>query len=107
MALQAEWRTKSEVDTILIIDDEANTVCQALAADAALLSQFLTDMGDLHTWPGGDAIDGDQRNPAAWGELVIARANTGEVLTMNPELFWTGISIWFRSRGVDYDTPGP
>ena len=24
---------------------------------------------------------------------------------MDPQRFWTGIHIWFRSRGVDYDTP--
>jgi hypothetical protein len=43
--------------------------------------------------------------PSAWGHLVIARAQTGEVLTMDPEAFWSGIHQWFRSRGVDYDTP--
>ena len=105
MALRAEWRTNGEFDAILIVDDEANTVCQALAADAAVLSHFLTDMGDLTTLTGGHAIDDDKRSPADWGRLVIARANTGEVITMDPELYWTGIYIWFRSRGVDYDTP--
>ena len=105
MALRAEWRTNSEFDAILIVDDEVDTVCQGLVADAAMLSYFLTDMGDLNSWPGGHEIDDDKRNPAAWGHLVIARANTGEVITMNPELYWTGIHVWFRSRGVDYDTP--
>jgi len=80
-------------------------VRQALAADAAVLSNFLTDMGDLNTWRGGHPIDDDQRSPGAWGELVIARANTGEVITMDPERYWEGIYTWFRSRGVDYDTP--
>ena len=105
MALSAEWRTDGEVETILIVDDADNTVREALAADPAVLSNFLTDMGDLSTWRGGHSVDDDKCSPAAWGELVIARANTGEVLTMDPERFWDGIYSWFRSRGVDYDTP--
>ena len=105
MALRAEWRTNGECDTILIVDEESNMVCQGQPADAAVLSHFLTDMGDLNTWSGEPPIDDDKCSPAAWGALIIARANTGEVITMDPELYWTGISIWFRSRGVDYDTP--
>ena len=105
MALIAEWRTNGESETILIVDDEDNTVLEALAADPAVLSTFLTDMGDLNTWRGGHSVDGDKRRPEAWGDLVIARAHTGEVLTMDPERYWEGIYTWFRSRGVDYDTP--
>ena len=105
MALIAEWRTNGEFEAILIVDDEDNTVRQALAADAAVLSNFLTDMGDLNTWRGGHSVDGDKRSPESWGELVIARANTGEVINMDPERYWEGIYTWFRSRGVDYDTP--
>ncbi len=105
MALSAEWRTNGESEAILIVDDEDNTVRQALVADPIVLSKLLTDMGDLSAWRGGHAIDDDKRNPEAWGDLVIARANTGEVITMEPERFWDGIYSWFRSRGVDYDTP--
>ena len=76
-----------------------------LAADPAVLSNFLTDMGDLHAWRGGHSVDGDMRSSEAWGELVIARANKGEVITMDAERYWEGIYTWFRSRGVDYDTP--
>ena len=103
MALSAEWRTNGEFDAVLILDD--GTVREALTADPAVLSDFLTDMGDLDTWRGGHSVDEDKRNPAAWGELVIARANSGEVMTMDPERYWEGIYTWFRSRGVDYDTP--
>ncbi len=105
VALIAEWRTKGEFEAILIVDDEDNTVREALAADPAVLSSFLTDMGDLNTWRGGHSVDDDKRSPEAWGDLVIARANTGEVITMDPERYWEGIYTWFRSRGVDYDTP--
>ncbi len=105
MALSAEWRSRGDSDAILIIDDEDNTVREALSADPALLSRFLTDMGELSTWRGGEAVDGDQLNPAAWGDLIIARAASCEVITMDPERYWDGIYAWFRSRGVDYDTP--
>ena len=105
MALSAEWRNDGEIETIIIVDDEDNTVRQALEADSALLSNLLTDMGDLSDWRGGQVIEGDKRSPEAWGDLVIARADTGEVITMEPERFWDGIYHWFRSRGVDYDTP--
>ncbi len=105
MALIAEWRAKGESETILIVDDEDNTVREALTANPLVLSNFLTDMGDLTTWRGGPSVDDDKRSPEAWGELVIARANTGEVITMDPERYWEGIYTWFRSRGVDYDTP--
>ena len=74
---------------------------EALTADPIVLSNFLTEAGDLHTWRGGQSVDGDKRSPANWGELVLARASTGEVLTMDPERYWNGIYSWFRSRGVD------
>ena len=105
MALFAEWRTKDEVEAILIVDDGDNTVRQALVADASVLSNFLTGLGDLSAWRGGQPVEGDQRSPAAWGDLIMARADTGEVITMDPERYWGGIYTWFRSRGVDYDTP--
>lgn len=106
MALSAEWRTNGQTDTILIVDDNENTVREALAASPAMLSKLLTEPGDFKAWRGGQPIANGKRNPGAWGELVIARANTGEVITMDPERFWEGIYLWFRSRGVDYDTPG-
>ena len=74
-------------------------------ADPAVLSNFLADMSDMNTWRGGRSVDEDKRNSEGWGELVIARTNTGEVITINPQLYWEGIYSWFRSRGVDYDTP--
>jgi len=107
VALSAEWRSDGEVETVLIVNDEDNTVRQALAADQAVLSNLLTDLGDLSSWQDAQSIDDDKRNPAAWGDLIIARASTGEVIEMDPERFWDGIYTWFRSRGVDYDTPIP
>jgi hypothetical protein len=104
VTLTAEWRTNSEFDSVLIVENE-QTVRQALRATPDVLSRLLTETGDLQAWHGGGTIDGDKQSLSAWGDLVIARAHTGEVLTMDPELFWNGIYQWFRSRGVDYDTP--
>jgi hypothetical protein len=102
MAVRVEWRTRGEMDdTLLVVDDDDNTVRQAVEAAPTVLRDFLNDMAGLETWREGPAVAEDKRNPAAWGELVIARAKTGEVLTMDPELFWEGIYLWFRSQGVD------
>ncbi len=104
MTLTAEWRTNGEFDSVLIVEDE-RTVCEALLANAEVLHRLLTDTGDLNGWHGTARVEGEKRIPSAWGDLVIARAQTGEVLTMDPEAFWSGVHQWFRSRGVDYDTP--
>ena len=102
MAVRLEWRTRGAMDdTLLLVDEDDNTVRQAVEAAPPVLRDFLNDMADLDTWRQGPSVAADQRNPAAWGELVIARAKTGEVLTMDPELFWDGIYRYFRSQGVD------
>ena len=106
MALTAEWRASGDAEAVLIVNDVDNSVCAALTADATVLSKLLTDMGELDAWKSGHPVDGGNRDPEAWGHLIIARASTGEVINMDPERFWDGIYHWFRSRGVDYDTPG-
>ena len=102
MMLRSEWRTNGESDTVLIVD-ERDQVREAVAADAGVLSTFLTNAGDLSAWHGLVGVPDDKRDPGAWGELVIARGPSGEVLVMDPERYWEGIYTWFRSRGVDYD----
>jgi len=104
MGLRAEWRTDLiEGDRLLVVDD-SRQVKAALRADATLLSRFLTDMGDIATWMSSEDLAGVGELPESWGSLVMARAESGEVITMDPELFWDGIYHWYRSRGVDYDT---
>jgi len=102
MAVRVEWRTRGEMDdAILVVDDADNTVRQGLGAAPEVLRDFLNNMADLDIWRSLHPVGNDKRNPGAWGELVMARAPTGEVITMDPELFWEGIYLWFRSRGVD------
>jgi hypothetical protein len=102
MTLSAEWRTNAEADTLLIVD-EGNQVLEAVQANSEVLSTFLNNTRDLAAWHGERSVPQEKRDPAAWGRLVIARGPAGEVLTMDPELYWEGIYTWFRSRGVDYD----
>ena len=106
MSLNAEWRADGKIETVLVIDGTDNTVQKAIAANPSILSQFLTDMGDLRTWESGSKIGESKLDPESWGRLIIARSETGEVIDMDPEKFWDGIYVWFRSRGVDYTTPG-
>ena len=106
MALSAEWRTRgAKNDAILVLDGEGG-IREAIVADDAILSRFLTEqLADLGNWRGQSLVEGEKREPEAWGELVISRADTGEVIEADPELFWQGIYLGFRSHGVDYDTP--
>ena len=103
MRLSAEWRTSESSDTIVIVDED-NLVRAACRVNSSLLSKFLTDMGDLEAWTGDQPVVDAGRLPETWGEHVISRAYEGEVLAIDPQLFWDGIYRWFRSRGLDYDT---
>ena len=104
MTLKAEWRTKGDSDSVLIVKADDNTVRQALAADSRRLKLLLTNPGDLSGWEGDVSIDEQGRDPASWGALVIARADSGEIIWMDPDRFWGGVYSWFRSRGVDYNS---
>lgn len=104
MTLTAEWRIFGEFDVVLVLNEDG-TVREAMTADPAILNDFLTQMSGLRSWRGDHAVEGEKRRPEPWGALVISRAETGEIIDMDPERFWTGVHIWFRSRGVDYDTP--
>ena len=100
MPFTAEWRSYGEFDVVLVID-ERGAVREAITAEPAILREFLTEMNGLRSWRGDHAVEGERRSPEPWGALVMARAESGEIIEMDPE------HIWFRSRGVDYDTPIP
>jgi hypothetical protein len=105
VTLRGEWRSNSGSDVVLIVEDETEHVREVIPATPGVLSKLLTLPGDFAYWQGRSASTIDESSPARWGKLVIARANTGEIITMDPEAFWEGVYFWFRSRGVDYDTP--
>ncbi len=102
MSLTIEWRIRPDSDTVLVVSDN-QAVEVAIRADAMVLSKMLTTPGDLSLWTGGKILEAVDRDPATWGELVISRSEGGQILTMDPELFWNGVYEWFRARGIDYD----
>jgi hypothetical protein len=104
MALNAEWRTRPGFDSVLLVDAEKQTVQDSIPADPDILSDFLTDMEQVYSHKGRLNVADDKKDPAAWGELVMTRGEQGEIIEMDPERFWDGIYLWFRSRGVDYNT---
>lgn len=106
MSLSVEWRTRGAKDDAILVLESGGVIREAIVADDGILSRFLTEqLNDLDSWRGQSLVEGESREPEAWGELVISRADTGEVLEADPELLWQGIYLWFRSHGIDYDTP--
>lgn len=106
MAITTEWRSYGEFDVVLIVED--GVVREALTANADVLHDFLAVLiPDVASWEGDNSVDGQLSDPEAWGVLIMSRATSGDVIDMNPERFWGGIGTWFRSHGVDYNTPRP
>jgi hypothetical protein len=106
MALRIEWRSRAEGDdTVLAIEDGSNAVVKAWIADIDILTDYLNDMIGLDVVEGdaksGNGVDYSKRAPQEWGNCVISRSETGEVLSVDPQLYWEGIAYWFRSRGRD------
>ena len=102
MELRVEWRTTGDTDNaIVFIDDDNNTVRRAVDGDQNAMGVFLNDLLSMESgWDEIPVADG-QRDPASWGNLVMARANTGEVLEMDPVIFWHLIAVNFRMKGTD------
>lgn len=99
--MRIEWRTRDEGDDSLIaIEGETNTVVRVWPVDPDLLIDFLNDMEGLDPGEGSELTE-RQRDAVDWGELVISRAEDGDVIEVDPELYWEGVAIWFRSRGAD------
>jgi hypothetical protein len=88
--LTGEWRTAIDGDVVLIVEG-GTRVRAAVDASPDVLSRFLTDPGDLANWSSDHDFDQLASAPDGWGVLVVARAASGEVVTMDPELYWSGI----------------
>lgn len=110
MALRIEWRSRAEGDdTILAVEEGSNAVVRTWLADTDLLANFLNDMVGMDApaptaGPKGKAtngVDHTQRAPQEWGSIVMARSDDGDVLSVDPALYWDRIAYWFRSRGRD------
>ena len=102
MGLRIEWRSRAEGDdALLAVEEDSNTVLEAWDADPASLTDFLNDMAALDAHKDRERADVSERNPDLWGALVIARSESGDVLSIDPQLYWEGVAYWFRSRGAD------
>ncbi|MEA2639504.1 MAG: hypothetical protein QOF51_898 [Chloroflexota bacterium] len=105
MAFRIEWRSRAEGDdTILAIENGSNKVMKIWVADIDLLTDFLNDMAGLDAMAhptSGNGVDHTQHAPQEWGDLVMARSETGDVLSVDPALYLGGISHWYRSQGRD------
>jgi hypothetical protein len=105
MTLNVEWRVLDGNDAIAVID--GGRVTEVAIPDAALIKDYLAVTSDLdqwRKWPVWHATGLEERSPEAWGDLVMDRSDTGDVLSIDPELFWERVYHWFRSRGIDYNT---
>lgn len=105
MAMSVEWRLRDGADALVLVDPDSGTVSEVPAPNADTLKAYLAVTGTLASWQGAMAwstVDRGNRDPDKWGELVLSRADSGEVITIDPELFWERIHKWFRSRSVDY-----
>src|SRR4051794_27021629 len=97
-ALRGEWRTGNGRDVVLIVDENGDRVRDVFLATPGVLSKLLTTPGDFQFWRSDLSVSEDRRKPSSWGDLVIARAANGQVITMDPGRFWEGVYEWFRSR---------
>jgi hypothetical protein len=101
MGLRIEWRSKAEGDdTLLAVEDDSDFVVEAWEANPLRLTDFLNDMEDFNAH-GRDGRDSQSQYPDEWGALVLARSAEGDVLGIDPQLYWEGVAYWFRSRGDD------
>jgi len=102
--MSVEWRLDDGQEALLLVDDIQACVLAYARAEEGLLKSFLAATARADAWRAWTAwqpVAEERRDAKAWGELVLSRADGGEVLTISPELYWDGVYRWFRSRGVD------
>ena len=105
MTISVEWRLRDGADALVLVDPDSGTVSEVPSLDADVLRKYLAVTSTLDTWRSTfqwNAVDSGNRDPDNWGELVISRADSGDVINIDPELFWERVHRWFRSHGSDY-----
>jgi hypothetical protein len=105
--MKVEWRVRDGADAIVLVDPSAESVAAFARPGENELKAYLAVAGNLERWRDSiswQAAAGETRDPTFWGQLVLSRDDDGDVLYIDPELFWDGVYRWFRSRGVDYNS---
>ncbi|HVB07110.1 MAG TPA: hypothetical protein VNF07_12765 [Acidimicrobiales bacterium] len=101
MPVRIEWRHGAEGEgALLAVEESTETVVKAWPANPELLTDFLNEMVEIKALEREDSARSESI-PGSWGELVIARSEDGEVLDVDPQLYWEGIAELFRSHGTD------
>ena len=62
--------------------------------------EFLNDM-DLGRIRAGRIAEVDDPDPSAWGDLVLTREAGGDIVFIDPQLYWESLFTLFRARGTD------
>lgn len=105
MTARIEWRSNGGGDdTLLFVSEfgeDENTALKTWKADTDRLTDFLNDMTTLDTDFKGLETDVDRRDPEQYGKMVLARSREGDILEIDPEMYWDGIYKWFRANGID------
>ena len=106
MTARIEWRTRGKGDDALLFIREygeaGDAVLKSWDADGGRITDFLNEMVELDTTGGNLETNVNQRDPLHWGQLVLSRAQpVGDVLDIDPDIYWDEIYYWFRSRGTD------
>ena len=107
MTLTVEWRLRDGADALVLVDPSAESVSEVATPGESELKAYLAATGNLQQWRSAiswHSAGEEDRDPNAWGELVLSRADSGDVIYVHPELFWSGVYRWFRSRGLDYNS---
>src|SRR5438067_11516712 len=102
--MSVEWRLGDGEEALLLVDESQGRVLAHARAEEDLLKGFLavTGRGDIwRAWTAWQPAGDEHRDVDTWGELILSRADSGQVLAIAPELYWDGVYRWFRSRGVD------
>ena len=105
MTTTVEWRLRDGADSLVLVDPDSGTLSEVPTPDAAVIKAFLTVSSDLTAWQKSmswSEVNEGNRDPDNWGELVLSRDDHGEVIDIDPELFWERVHRHFRSKGVDY-----
>lgn len=101
MVRRIEWRSfREDSNSLVIVDSSSGQVHSAWDVGQVGLADFLNDMSEISSHLISSA-NAEEKQAEEWGDLVAARSEEGDVLFVEPEMFWDRIAAVFRSHGKD------